>query len=396
MTAQSDVARPVVAIWRTSWLPHSETFIANQTAALRRWRPVTVGVRRLPDGLPIIPDHAPFGHTFGGRVAHKISSSVGYRGAFDGWLKRQGVQLIHAHFGQGGIKVLPIARRTGIPLVVTFHGFDATRAAAEIGPVGERYRTQLAELFAKADRLIAVSEFIRGRLLDLGAAESKITVHYTGIPILRAAHDLTPGVDPVTKNSIAFVGRLVPVKGVPHLFRAFAALPENLRRATTIRVVGWGPEEAKLRRCAQELGVPVDFMGRLPPEEVGRVLETSTLFCGPSISLGAQAEAFGQVFLEAALHGIPAVAYRTGGVAEAVEDGVSGLLAPENDVRSLSKNLERLLTEPALARRLGAAGAERVHNHFDIRRQTEKLELIYDEIVDRERPSRRAWGELPS
>lgn len=394
MTAKPDGSRPVVAMWRTSWLPHSETFIANQTAALRRWRPLTVGVRRLPDGLPIVPDHAPFGNTFRSRVAHKISSSIGYRGAFDGWLKAQGVQLIHAHFGPGGIKVLPIARRTRIPLAVTFHGFDATTAAAEKGPVGDRYRAQLAELFAGADRLIAVSEFIRGRLLELGAPESKTVVHYIGIPVDGAAVEASA--DGADGRAIVFVGRLVPVKGVPHLLRAFAALPETLRAATTLHVVGWGPEEPALRGCANDLRIPVHFTGRLSSEDVGRVLASSTLFCGPSITVGGQAEAFGQVFLEAASHGLPAVGYRSGGVAEAVQDGVTGLLAPEGDVPQLSAHLRRLLTEPDLARRMGAAGSRRVRNHFDIRRQTEQLELIYDDIVEGDRPARRLPGRFLS
>jgi len=229
-------------MWRTSWLPHSETFIANQTAALRRWRPLTVGVRRLPDGLPIVPDHAPFGNTFRSRVAHKISSSIGYRGAFDGWLKAQGVQLIHAHFGPGGIKVLPIARRTGIPLAVTFHGFDATTAAAEKGPVGDRYRAQLAELFAGADRLIAVSEFIRGRLLELGAPESKTVVHYIGIPVDGAAVEASA--DGADGRAIVVVGRLVPVQGCFEHLRLCRKPCAQQRHSTSS---GGG---RKSRRCA--------------------------------------------------------------------------------------------------------------------------------------------------
>lgn len=392
MTAKPHGSRPVVAIWRTSWLPHSETFIANQAAALRRWRPVTVGVRRLPDGLPIVPDHAPFGNTFRSRVAHKISSSVGYRGAFDGWLKAQGVQLIHAHFGPGGIKVLPIARRTGIPLAVTFHGFDATTAAAEEGPVGDRYRAQLAELFAGADRLIAVSDFIRGRLVELGAPESKTVVHYIGIPVDGAA------VQPSSPAStdITFVGRLIGRKGVDHLLRATRLLPPELLEVLTVRVVGFGPEREALQRMACDEQLPVEFLGRRDPAEVADILAHSKVFCAPSHSVGAEAEGFGLVFLEAALQGVPVVAYRHAGVTEAVQDGVTGLLAPEGDVPQLSAHLRRLLTEPELARRMGAAGSERVRDHFDIRRRTEQLELIYDDIVEGDRPARRLTGRFLS
>lgn len=87
------------------------------------------------------------------------------------------------------------------------------------------------------------------------------------------------------------------------------------------------------------------------------------------------------VFLEAAAQGTPAVAYRHGGVNESVVDGETGLLAAEGDIAGLTDNLRRVLTDRALAERLGTRGRERVLAEFDIRTCTARLEDLYDEVA---------------
>lgn len=385
--------RPVVAIWRSSWLPPSETFVENQAAGLRRWQPVRVGLRQLPVSLPVTPDLAPFSRSLISRVGHRLSAAAGYRWPYDRWLRRRDVRLIHAHFGPGGVKALPIARRTGIPLIVTFHGFDVTTAARAEGADGDRYRRELRGLFAGAARLIAVSDFVAGELRDLGAPPERVVVHTIGIPLEGVAAqpdpgpgkmpDLDPDVTPDRSDDlvVTFVGRLIPRKGVDQLIEAASLLPPTLRDRTRVRIVGFGPHEQQLRELAASTEVAIEFLGRRTPAEVAQALAGSTVFCAPSRSIGYEAEGFGLVFLEAALAGVPAVAYRHAGVTEAVQDGVTGLLAPEGDVAALSRHLATLLGDPVAAARMGAAGAARVRRQFDIVARTVVLEDLYDEVV---------------
>lgn len=367
--------RPAVGIWRSSWLPASETFIAHQTDALRRWRPYRIGLRTLPDGLPVTPELAPFGADPLGRVRHRVSRAFGYRVPYDRWLSRHRISLLHAHFGPGGVKLLPIARRTGIPLVVTFHGFDATTAAFDESAAGERYRAELTELFAGAAGLVAVSEFIRGRLLTLGAPSERIRVLPIGIPIPGSPDARPPG-PPV----ITYVGRLIERKGADHLLQAVDRLPEPLRSRTRVRIVGFGPLEPRLRELAAAGGLQVEFLGRRTPAEVAADLASSTVFCGPSRSIGHEAEGFGLVYLEAAAAGLPVVAYRHAGVNEAVVDGTTGLLADEGDIDALSTALGRVLQDSELATDLGLAGRQRVHREFEVGIRTVALEAYYDEL----------------
>ena len=87
------------------------------------------------------------------------------------------------------------------------------------------------------------------------------------------------------------------------------------------------------------------------------------------------------MYLEAALHGVPAVAYDSGGVREAVLSGITGLLAPEGDTAALTAHLTTLLTDPGLAARLGRAGRARIVRDFDVVAQTAELERIYDRVA---------------
>jgi glycosyltransferase involved in cell wall biosynthesis len=112
------------------------------------------------------------------------------------------------------------------------------------------------------------------------------------------------------------------------------------------------------------------------------LLRAHAIFCGPSQrAANGDAEGLGMVFIEAALAGLPVVAYRHGGVVEAVDDRSTGLLAPEGDVEALSENLAALLAEPERARALGQAGARRAAELFELATQAAKLELLYDQVA---------------
>jgi len=367
---------PLVAVWRTAWLPGSETFIRDHVTALRRWRPLLLGLRRLADGLDVVPARAPYGDAGLRRLAWSVGRRTGYLGAHDDLLLRRRPRLVHAHFGPDAVEVLPICRRHRLPLVVTFHGYDLSSELHT--PHAEHYRARLADLFGYASLLLPVSHELERRLLELGAPPAKVQQHYLGVDLDR------PGSPPrQEREGIVYVGRLIPRKGVADLIEAVALLPEALRTSTPVTIIGDGPERERLQRRAAEVpGARIHFRGRQPPEVVADALAGAAVFCGPSRTVAeGDTEAFGLVFLEAARAATPAVGYRHGGVVEAVVDGETGLLAAEGDVAGLRDRLVRLLHDPALAARLGAAGERRLRMEFDLRRQTEILETRYDEVL---------------
>ena len=111
-------------------------------------------------------------------------------------------------------------------------------------------------------------------------------------------------------------------------------------------------------------------------------MSKASVFCTPSVvAKSGDAEGFGMVFAEAQAMGVPVASFATGGIPEAVEHGITGLLAPERDTNALAENIVTLLTDAPLWTRFSAAGRERVHKHFDLAKQTAKLEQIYQQVL---------------
>jgi glycosyltransferase involved in cell wall biosynthesis len=353
-----------VTVWREEVLPDSETFIVNQLRAMRSWTPVLAGVRTRHSSLPATPEF----------VVEDGSTSLA--GRADRWLywrlrtsprlqrRLAGSLLVHAHFGPDGARIARAARVARRPLLVTFHGYDATMRSADLG-------IDYRPLFRSAAGLICVSQFVRRRLIAAGAPERKTTTLPIGIPV-------PPDGDAVRAQRVLFVGRLVEKKGCGDLLTALSGLPDP----PPVDVIGDGPLRSDLERLAGDLRVPARFLGAREPAYVARAMSSSMVLCVPSkTAASGDQEGLGMVFLEAAAHRLPVVSYASGGVPEAVADGETGLLAPEGDVAALARGLQAVVRDPELAARLGSAGRARVDALFDIDRCTAALERFYDETV---------------
>ncbi|MDO5697677.1 MAG: glycosyltransferase [Dermatophilus congolensis] len=392
---------PVVAVWRSNWLPPSETFIRDHIESLQRWRPLPVGLCSFDTRLGIEPAIAPFRVSGPVRRVGRLWRRVGYRGVYEAGLRRAGVSLVHAHFGPDALEVLPVARRMGLPLVVTFHGYDVTEAP--LRPNGAEYIAALRDLFDYASLLLPVSAHNASKLEGLGAPADITRVHYLGIPRLPEAVSadvphasgsgaaVTAGGD--GRSTLLFVGRLVEGKGIDDLIRAYAQLEPSLRAQVDVDIVGEGDERAALEALAASVDGTVRFHGRRPPDEVARMMRSATAFVGPSRrSSKGWVEGLGLVFLEAARAGVPTIGYRTGGIPEAVLDGETGLLVDPGDVDGLTAAMTAVVTDPQLRERLGRAGHERQRRDFDLLTQTARLEEIYDEVVARYAGGRATQG----
>ena len=364
---------PTVAVWNHTWLPASETFVRDHVESLGRWQPIAIGWHRSSGSIFHKPAVTLYSEAFVGKVLRKLSGRLMARFLFRAVIKNRSVKLIHAHFGGGGIDALPIARANSIPLVVTFHGKDVT-ARHHKPRVQAKYLRRLSEVFEYSTTLIAVSEFIASKLIELGAPSSKVVVRYLGIPIVDA--------EPADGNrqGILFVGRLVEKKGVEDLIRAVALLPGQLR-STPLKIVGFGPELDALKFLAVSLGVNAQFLGLRTSAGVRTAMSESRIFVAPSKTApNGDSEGFGLVFLEAAAQGLPIVSYDHGGVREAVEANGNGLLSPEGDVLTLSMNIQRLLEDDCLWQAFSRRGRNRVEEDFNIDRLSPGLEAVYDEV----------------
>ncbi|HEX5542989.1 MAG TPA: glycosyltransferase family 4 protein [Micromonospora sp.] len=194
-------------------------------------------------------------------------------------------------------------------------------------------------------RYVTVSEATRSELAELGVTKERITVVHNGTPLLPAIHTAR-----TTYPSLIVLGRLVPHKRVEVALQTVAALAPKLPELRLV-VAGQGWWQPQLRRLAGELGIVnrVDFVGFVTEKEKAALLAAAWLALTPSLQ-----EGWGLTIVEAGKVGTPTVAFwNAGGVAEAVVDRQTGLLAADTD--DYIEKVHALLTDEHARRRMGAA-----------------------------------------
>lgn len=174
---------------------------------------------------------------------------------------------------------------------------------------------------------------------------------------------------------IVGVSRLVPRKGFDTAISAVARMA-RARPNLELVIAGAGRDEGRLARLARDQGAPVRFLGRVPFEDLPALYGCADVFAMLCRNrwLGLEQEGFGIVFLEAAACGVPQVAGASGGAAEAVDDGVTGLVVSDPDnVDQVVAAFERLLDDGALRASMGAAARTRAVNQFSYEVLSERL-----------------------
>jgi colanic acid/amylovoran biosynthesis glycosyltransferase len=374
--------RPTVVIFCDHLLYLSETFIRAQAQALRYFSPVYAGSRRVTGlDLPEADIYTINGGDAVGKIREIAFKLFGMAPNLVRRLRALDPVLVHAHFGPDGLRALPLSRQLRLPLIVTFHGSDATAVDPQPNEVPFGHRRYLANkkvLQRGASLFLAVSDFIRGKLLKQGFPAERVVVHYIGVDT-KFFSPLRLAAEPV----VLFVGRLSERKGPNYVIRAMASVQQEYPDAELV-LIGDGPVRKDLEDQAKTSLRKYRFLGAQRSETIREWLDRAAVFSAPSVRAASGGEeAFGMVFAEAQAMQKPVVAFASGGVVEAVQHGQTGFLAPERDWRKMADYLALLLRDANLRRRFGMAGRERVLRLFDLEKQTSVLEGIYSEIAER-------------
>lgn len=371
----------IVLIYKDDLLPPSATFIPQQAEALQDFTPYYAGSRRIKGIQP--PQERTLLVNKGGllgKVNEVLYKVWGVAPAFKQCIRRLKPLLVHAHFGPDAARFLPLARSLQVPLLVTFHGYDATvknEYAQQFHYGLQVYLRRKEALKCEARMFIAVSEFIKRKLLDQGFAAEKIMVHYIGVNTETFQPDLAVPREPI----VLFVGRLVEKKGCEYLIQAMHRV-QAVRPDVELVVIGDGPLRSSLEQLAREKLQRYRFLGVQTSDSVRAWMNRTKVFSVPSITAASgDSEAFGIVFAEAQAMGLPVVSFATGGVPEAVAHGKTGFLAAERDWEGLAGYLLSLLEDDNLWQHFSEAGQLHVRSSFDLKKQTRKLEDIYKSVI---------------
>ena len=365
----------------------SEQWLWRQAVAMQRLRPqIVTWDRVLPADSPYPEERIfrlPFPvrpwqgralqrwqHRLRNLPGRNFYASVGdERRALERLIREQRPAVILAHFGHVAMRVLPVARSHGVPLVAYLHGlvfqsyefnrwarFSLRRCArdfAEILVVGSHQQDWFEQRGIRAKH---------PHLLPCGAPTDEFT------PGKRTPSD---GVRFLT------VSRLMPQKGLFETLRAVERVHAELP-ACRLDIVGDGPQRVALAAAVTERGLApyVTVHGRVSPEEHLRLLRDADVFVQHSLRYRGWVEGFGVSITEASACGLPVIATRTGGIQDQIIEGHNGLLVEPEDVEGMAQAMLRLARDPALRRSLGSAGRERAVKCFDSRGQALALEEL--------------------
>lgn len=255
----------------------------------------------------------------------------------------------------------------GIPYGVFTYGADLLR------PQTRSHRLLFNALLRGAQVVFAISQGTADVVLRLGVRPERIHVIHPSVnpaqlisktppETVRQRYGLQQG-----KKCILTVGRLVERKGFDTVIRALPSILEPVPEAHYL-IVGGGPSEANLKALVAELRLEkhVTFAGPKSHDEVADYYSSSDVFVMISREIPEKGniEGFGIVYLEANLLGKPVVAGRSGGVADAVVHGETGLLVDPNDPTEVAATIVQLLSDPELAQQMAETGRKRVLNDF--------------------------------
>ncbi len=360
--------------------------IYRQITALKRCAPVVIAQKReqterFPfDAVQLVPKPAThFLRRFWFRQVRSMPwqiSDAELR-ALVAVLRKTDARLLHIYFGQIAVHLLPLIRAWKKPSIVSFHGADVT-----VDMNKPAYRGATREMLESVNLVLVRSESVRRAVIDLGCDPEKIELQRTGIPL----EEFPIRDRAVPKNGewqFVQAGRLIEKKGLPVTFRAFSTFLKQ-HPSATLTIAGEGPLLHELQKFAHELGVAnrVSFTGFVSQEQLREIYYRSHIFLHPSqTGRDGNQEGIPNSMLEAMATGLPVFATEHGGIPEAIENGVSGVLVPERDDEALARALLKAAQDPGFLSRIGHAGGEVVRKNFDLATQAQRLEEIYRKTI---------------
>jgi glycosyltransferase involved in cell wall biosynthesis len=276
-----------------------------------------------------------------------------------------GVQHLHAHYAtHPALAAYVVHELTGLPYSITAHAHDIYVE-----------RPMLEEKIRAASFVVTISEYNKRLLRDLygvAAGEKTVVIHCGIDPEIFQPRPARERSGPFT---IVTVASLQDYKGHPYLVDACAELKAaglNFR----CLCVGEGEDRPQIEAQIARLGLQshVLLLGQRPRGQVSELLAQADVMVLPSVvTASGKKEGIPVALMEALATELPVVATAISGIPELIEDGKTGLLAPERDAHALAAALQRLYDDPELGKQFGAAGREKVLREFNLQANTALL-----------------------
>lgn len=287
-------------------------------------------------------------------------------------LKRNKIDVVLVEYGHHANHLLPIIKKTGLPMVVHFHGYDAT-----VKELIKKQKSYTA-LFAYASKVIAVSRDMEQKLLDLGCPEDKLC--YNANAAQPEFLDILPT---FAKKQFVFIGRF---KGKKAPYYTILAFKEVLQKHPDAKLLmaGNGVLHEVCENMVNYFGLRnnVELLGVISPEECCKLMESSLAYVQHSITTkDGDMEGMPISILEASSAGLPVIATAHAGIKDVIVHEETGLLCDEHDVKKMEQHMLRLLEDPVFAQKLGMAGKARIRLSFNFEKHISGIQQLLESVV---------------
>jgi colanic acid/amylovoran biosynthesis glycosyltransferase len=289
------------------------------------------------------------------------------------FLKDARPDAIHAHFGFNGRDILPLSKLLNIPLIVSFHGVDASPQMLN----DRDYKNAMHDMVSYASAVIICSPHMIDTL-DISKWKNKTHL----IPYGVDTNEFTNTAIAENKEQITILhsGRLVTKKGVPDVVRVFISLSKKIKNIKLV-IIGDGQELGTSKSIARDSGANIEFLGAQPQAVVKKYMSQADIFVLNSrTSENGDMEGLPNAILEAMSMELPVLSTYHAGIPQAITDGVNGMLVAERDNAALQAKLEQLIADEALRASLGKAARLTVQKEFTIDNMNRKIAEVYRSI----------------
>jgi glycosyltransferase involved in cell wall biosynthesis len=289
-------------------------------------------------------------------------------------IKKINPDVIHAHFGPQGVMIADVAYSLNIPIVISFHGYDAFSLTKEQFWIGE---------YQKIDKVVSVvtcvSEYMRKYLSDIFTNANLEIVHVgkslEGYPFKKPNGKV--------KDWLS-IGRITEKKGHDDTIKAFEKIL-RINPSQKLRVVGDGEDIAFYQQLIDELDVSesITLLGALPHQEVKKELNNADAFILASKTApNGDKEGIPTVLMEAQAIGLPCISTKHSGIPEVFPVRNQHFLSEEGNVEQLSKKMEKLINlTPVELGEIAVRGREKIEQDFNLTREVGKLINIYKKLI---------------
>jgi colanic acid/amylovoran biosynthesis glycosyltransferase len=351
-----------IAFVRHRYLPPSETFIYEELKNIESFKPIVFARKTMNLKLFPFPRIK--------RLPHNPRKTARV-------FKNNHIKLIHARFGNAGVRLIVTKQKLRIPMITSFHGFDLPTKRNR----RKSYHRKLPVLFRVGNKFTVPSRHMKQKLIRWGCPRHKIEIMYSGIDMKKFSYkqrdNKTEGLTIIT------VGRLHEKKGHRYLLQAFKKIHDRYPSIRLI-IIGEGHERRKIKRliASLKLNKYVQMKGLIAHNHLSELLYRADIFCLPSLTTkDGNQEGIPNAIKEAMATGLPIISTRHGGIPELVTDGKEGLLVSEKSVNGLVEKFKYLIENPTIRQEMGKKGREKVESNFDSAKQVRKLESMYSNLI---------------